>query len=130
MVGVASKKLFTTVMIAVVFFLLGALYWEHFRPVNLYDTGISDEEYIRIAGQTLEARNFMEKYPDAAASVERSGSLAVDFRVEGEDEGHLRLRIFVNPRNHRPTGKKFIDCSGKLVRSDLTGYLERENCLG
>ncbi len=60
-----SKTRFTTITVAVVFFILGfvlgTLYWEYLRPVNLYDTGISDEEYIRIASKTIEAQKFLEK---------------------------------------------------------------------
>jgi len=48
---------------------------------QFYDTGISDEEYIAIAGQTEEARAFLTRYPQAEIYVDRSGALAVDYRV-------------------------------------------------
>ncbi|RCV64875.1 hypothetical protein C5S53_06635 [Methanophagales archaeon] len=133
-----SKTVFATITVAVVFFILGfvlgTFYWEHFRPVNLYDTGISDEEYIRIASKTIETQKFLEKYPNATAYVDRSGSLAVDLRVDKYDDAgtnvnYLRLRVFINPRNNRPTGKKFIDCFGKYVENNLLEYLQTEKCL-
>jgi hypothetical protein len=133
-----SKTVFTTITVAVVFFILGfvlgTLYWEYLRPVNLYDTGISDEEYIRIASKTIEAQKFLEKYPNATAYVDGSGSLAVDFRVDKYDDAgtnvnYLRLRVFINPRNNRPTGDKFIDCFGTYVENDLLEYLQTEKCL-
>ena len=129
-----SKTLFITITVAILFFILGTLYWEYFRPVNLYDTGISDEEYIRIASKTIEAQKFLEKYPNATAYVDRSGSLAADFRVDKYDDtgtnvNYLRLRVFINPRNNRLTGEKFIDCFGKYVENDLLEYLQTEKCL-
>lgn len=128
------KTVLTAIAVAIVFFALGALYWEHFRPIGLHDTGISDEEYIRIATQTIEAQEFLEKYPDATTVVDRSGRLAVDFRVDkydnaGTNINYLRLRVFINPRNNRPTGEKFIDCSGKCVNYNLLEYLQTEKCL-
>lgn len=129
-----SKTVFATIAVAVLFFVLGTLYWEYFRPVNLYDTGISDEEYIRIASKIIEAQKFLEKYPNTTAYVDRSGSLAVDYRVDKYDDtganvNYLRLRVFINPRNNRPTGEKFIDCFGKYVENDLLEYLQTEKCL-
>ena len=133
-----SKTVFTTITVAVVFFILGfvlgTLYWEYLRPVNLYDTGISDEEYIRIASKTIEAQKFLEKQPNATAYVDGSGSLAVDFRVDKYDDAgtnvnYLRLRVFITPRNNRPTGDKFIDCFGTYVENDLLEYLQTEKCL-
>ena len=115
-------------------FVFGALYSGYLRPINLYVTGISDEEYIRIAGQTIEVQKFLKKYPSATAYVDRSGALAVDFRIDkyiglGTNGNYLRLRIFINPRNNRPMTLKFIDCSGKLIRNNLLEYLQTEKCL-
>ncbi len=129
-----ARTVLTTITVAIVFFALGALYWEHFRPIGLHDTGISDEEYIRIATQTIEAQEFLQKYPDAKTVVDRSGRLAVDFRVDNYDNAgtninYLRLRVFINPRSNRPTGEKFIDCSGDSVRDNLLRYLQTEKCL-
>jgi len=66
--------------------------------------------------------------------VDGSGSLAVDFRVDKYDDAgtnvnYLRLRVFINPRNNRPTGDKFIDCFGTYVENDLLEYLQTEKCL-
>ena len=98
------------------------------RPRTFYDTGIGDQEYIEIASQTLEAQKFLEKYPNATIYVDRSGALAVDYRVTNNIKNrHLRLRIFINWRTHQPSDK-FIDCSGTYISKNLLAYLETENC--
>ena len=93
-----------------------------YRPRTFYDTGISDEEYIEITSQTLEAQKFLEKYPNATIYVDRSGALAVDYRMHA-----LRLRIFIDWRTNQPSDK-FIDCSGTYIRKNLLEYLETEKC--
>ena len=106
------------------FYLLYHLY----RPRTFYDTGISDEEYIEIASQTLEAQKFLEKYPNATIHVDRSGALAVDYRVDSNvKNGYLRVRIFIDWRTNQPSDR-FIDCSGTYIRKNLLGYLETEKC--
>ena len=98
------------------------------RPRTFYDTGISDEEYTEIASQTLEAQKFLEKYPNATIYVDRSGALAVDYRVTNNIKNrHLRLRIFIDWRTNQPSDK-FIDCSGTYIRKNLLEYLETEKC--
>jgi hypothetical protein len=82
------------------FYLLRDLY----RPRTFYDTGISDEEYIEIMSQTLEAQKLLEKYPNATIYVDRSGALAVDYRVTNNiTNRHLRLRIFIDWRTNQPS---------------------------
>ena len=99
------------------------------RPRTFYDTGISDEEYTEIASQTLEAQKFLEKYPNATIYVDRSGALAVDYRVTNNIKNrYLRLRIFIDWRTNQPSDK-FIDCSGTYIRKNLVEYLETEKCL-
>jgi len=96
--------------------------YDLYRPRTFYDTGISDEEYIEIVSQTLEAQKFLEKYPNATIFVERSGALAVDYR-----KMYLRLRIFIDWRTNQPSDM-FIDCSGTYIRKNLLEYLETEKC--
>ena len=134
------NRLFTLVGVAVLSFLLGISYWEYLRPVDVDlrpigpDSpllGISDPEYLRIAKTTAEARAFLQKYPNAHVSVDRSGSLAVDFWVSPTGAthiDHLRLRVFINPRNHRPT-QRFVVCAGRLVQKHLLDFLRTEQCL-
>ena len=65
----------SAVVISVVLALYGVyLLYDLYRPRTFYDTGISDEEYIEITSQTLEAQKFLEKYPNATIYVERSGA--------------------------------------------------------
>ena len=137
---VSRKRLFALVSVATISFLLGISYWEHFRPIAVDlgpirpDSpllGISDPEYIRIAKATTEARAFLQKHPDAQVAVDRSGSLAVDFWVSPAGAthiDHLRLRVFIDPRRHRPM-KSFIVCAGGLVQQNLLDFLRTEQCL-
>lgn len=99
------------------------LYSEYLRPVNLYDTGISDQVYITIAKETPEAHQFLKMYPQAEPTVDRSGSLAVDFWADGNKQ---RVRIFINPRNHRP-GKIFLDSNGKVTWINTLNQLRKDN---
>jgi len=99
------------------------------RPRTFYDTGISDEEYTEIASQTLEAQKFLEKYPNATIYADRSGALAVDYRVTNNiNNKYLRLRIFIDWKTNQPSDK-FIDCSGTYIRKNILEYLESEKCL-
>jgi len=99
------------------------------RPRTFYDTGISDEEYTEIASQTLEAQKFLEKYPNATIYVDRSGALAVDYRVTNNiNNKYLRLRIFIDWKTNQPSDK-FIDCSGTYIRKNILEYVESEKCL-
>ena len=102
------------------------------RPRTFYDTGISDEEYIAITNQTMEAQKFLEKYPNATIFVDRSGALAVDYRIETALENgttaHLRLRIFIDWKTNQPSDR-FLDCSGTYIQENLVEHLETETCL-
>ena len=116
---------FSIVLVLCGFHLLHDLY----RPRTFYDTGISDEEYTEIASQTLEAQKFLEKYPIATIYVDRSGALAVDYRVTNNiNNKYLRLRIFIDWKTNQPSDK-FIDCSGTYIRKNILEYLESEKCL-
>ncbi len=98
------------------------LVYERFRSGQYYDTGVSDEEYAATASQTPEAKKFLEKYPDAEIYVDRSGALAVDYRVDGQDS-YLRLRIFIDAKTNTPV-EKFIDCNSSYFYSNFFDYIE------
>ncbi|MGQ9552324.1 MAG: hypothetical protein ACUVUE_07855 [Candidatus Bathycorpusculaceae bacterium] len=111
------------------------LLYDLYRPRTFYDTGIRDEEYIAIASQTAEAQKFLEKYPSATILVDRSGALAVDYRVDKFDKNgttlvskYLRLRIFIDWRTNQPS-ERFIDDSGTYITKNLLEYLEKGKCL-
>jgi hypothetical protein len=135
------KRLAVLVSIATLSFLLGITYWEYCRPVDIelgpigpesLLLGISDPEYIRLAKTTAEVQAFLQKYPNAQVAVDRSGSLAVDVWVSPPGAthiDHLRLRVLIDPRRHRPT-KRFIVCGGgRLVQQHLLEFLQTERCL-
>lgn len=104
-----------------------ALYtlYAHNNPGTFYDNGVADEEYIAITNQILEAQKFLEKYPNADIEVDRSGRLAVDYRVDTHlsIEGYLRLRIFIDWRTNK-TQDMFIDNSGTYITENSLEYLE------
>ncbi|MHB0924014.1 MAG: hypothetical protein ACYC3H_08635 [Bellilinea sp.] len=105
------------------------------RSQQYYDDGISDEEYIRVASETEEAKAFLERFPSAEVLVDRSGELAVDYRItqvqpattEQSWEG-VRLRVFIDPESKRAEDT-IIQCSDQsgtnFVEEDLIEYLEQ-----
>ncbi len=96
----------------------------YFNPVTFYDNGVSDEEYTAITNQTPEAKYFLGKYPNSVIQVDRSGGLAVDYRVNGHlNSEYLRLRIFIDWRNNKPEDM-FVDNSGTYIRENILEYLE------
>jgi hypothetical protein len=103
-----------------------------------YDSGISDEDYISIARAHPDAQAFLEEYPQAEAIVDRSGRLAVDFRVTTHSaisttqqwEG-IRLRIFLDPETNQPTDALF-QCNERVyednVRQNMDRYFAAQAC--
>ena len=120
-----SLAILVFVAIVVVFasYALFTLY-DYYKPRTFYDNGVSDEEYVAITNQTLEAQKFLEKYPNAVIQVDRSGSLAVDYRVNNiPTQEYLRLRIFIDWRKNKPDDM-FVDNSGTYIREHIVEYLE------
>ncbi|MFX0203982.1 MAG: hypothetical protein ACFFCW_48410 [Candidatus Hodarchaeota archaeon] len=109
---------------AAVVLLLGGLYIlnELQKPRTFYDSGISDNEYIAITNQTMEAQKFLEKYPTTTIFVDRSGRLAVDYRVDADD-GYIRLRVFINPTKNKPS-EMFLDINGTYIRKNILERLQ------
>jgi len=96
--------------------------YDYYRPRTFYDNGVADEEYITITNQIIEAQKFLEKYPNAVIRVDRSGKLAVDYRVDHYSE-YLRLRIFIDWRKNKPE-VMFVDNSGTYIKENIMEYLE------
>jgi hypothetical protein len=103
-----------------------------------YDNGTSDEEYISIAREQEDVRIFLERYPQAEMAVDRSGRLAVDFKVTTisvisttQNWEGIRLRIFLDPKTNQPTGSLF-QCNNKVIENEvhkyLGNYLETQEC--
>ena len=92
-----------------------------------------------------EVKAFLAKYPDAEATIDRSGRLAVDYsksykevtlsRAGEEYHPSLRLRIFMSQEGE-PTSMfaacRDINDGWKMVgeEEDVTGYLQTERCFG
>lgn len=109
----------------------GAVAWDE---LFAYWPGVADAALINAAKGTPEAKKLLAKYPWAEIAVDRSGKLAVDFRVdklEGNDKpgAYLRLRVFIDPATNTP-GDQFLDLSGKVIRRDILHYLDKETVFG
>ena len=97
---------------------------------QFYDNGVSDQEYISIARVHHDAQVFLEQYPLAETYVDRSGRLAVDFRVTSHPitsttqawEG-IRLRVFIDPKTKRPADT-LVQCNDSIVKENVQQYLE------
>jgi hypothetical protein len=119
----AILSLVWAIAVVTVSYALFTLY-EYYKPRTFYDNGVTDKEYIIITNQTLEAQKFLENYPNAAIQVDRSGRLAVDYRVGGHlDSEYLRLRIFIDWRKNKPEDM-FVDNSGTYIKENIVEYLE------
>jgi hypothetical protein len=101
------------------------------QPQQFYDNGVSDEEYVSIASGHDDAQAFLELYPQAETYVDRSGRLAVDFRVTTRPvtsttqqwEG-IRLRVFLDPRTNQPT-ETFVQCNERITKKNVRQYVEQ-----
>lgn len=101
------------------------------EPSQFYNNGVTDAEYVSIASNAQIAGFFLEKYPQAEILVDRSGWLAVDFRVSkhpitstAQSWQGIRLRVFIDPKTNQPT-ESFIQCDNKFVREKVKQYLEQ-----
>jgi hypothetical protein len=96
-----------------------------------HDTGVTDEQYVSIAGRTPEAELILTTYPQAEALVDRDGALAVDYRVSKHPptssaqrwEG-IRVRVFIDPGSRQPNGI-LVQCDDKIIQKDTMPYLRR-----
>ena len=120
--NLALLSLFAAIVVVSTSYALFTLYDYLNTPRTFYDNGVSDEEYIAMTNQTVEAKKFLEKYPNSTIRVDRSGALAVDYRLDAQG-GYLRLRIFIDWRTNTTT-EMFIDNSGTYNRENILEYLE------
>lgn len=124
-----SKKSFLVLsVIWITLLMVTSCAWE---SQQFYDNGVSDEEYVSIARVHHDAQAFLEKHPQAETYVDRSGRLAVDFRVTKRPvtsttqhwEG-IRLRVFIDPRTNQPT-ETFVQCNDRIIKNNVRQYLEQ-----
>ena len=104
------------------------IFTELSKPRSFYNTGVSDEEYISITNQNPLAQLFIKRYPKASAYVDRSGRLAVDYRIDREIDlntsHYLRLRVFIDPQTN-DTSETFLQCfNGSIFSIDDPGGIE------
>lgn len=70
-----------------------------------------------------EVKAFLNKYPNAEINVDRSGRLALDYRVDQESE-YLRLRVFAD--NEGKPQEMFVECfadgQSRFTHENITNY--------
>jgi hypothetical protein len=101
------------------------------EPKTYYDNGVSDEAYVSIARLYPDAQAFLELYPRAETYVDRSGSLAVDFRETrtpatdtNQEWKGIRLRVFIDPDTNRPIDA-LIQCDSGIIENNLLQHMEQ-----
>ncbi len=100
-------------------------------PLQFYDNGVTDAEYISAATKHTDAQLFLQKFPQAQTYVDRSGALAVDFRLDREPVTSttqqwkgIRLRVFLDPETRQGT-QTFVDCDGTMTEKGIRQVVER-----
>ncbi len=91
---------------------------------------ISDEELINKTKELDEVKIFLNKYPNANVIVDKSGKLAVDYRVD-DMNSYIRLRIFINPLTNG-VEDMFIECytdKSEKVRNNIIDYINTRECI-
>jgi len=84
---------------------------------------VPDRQLLAVAQLTPEAQAFSARYPDATASIDRSGRVAVDFRSPTGGSG-VRLRVFIEGPDR--AGGSFFECPGaQLTQKDVADAIRR-----
>ncbi|ACA59261.1 WD40 domain protein beta Propeller [Candidatus Desulforudis audaxviator MP104C] len=109
----------------------GAVAWDE---LFAYWPGVADAALINAAKGTPEAKKLLARYPWAQVLVDRSGKLAVDFRVDklesGDEPGpYLRLRVFIDPATNT-SADRFLDLNGRVIRTEILRHLDEETVFG
>jgi len=119
-----ATLLLLIVLVAISVF--GGLYFVQLVLPGSYkiDYPLTDEEYIGIANKTTEAQYFMRKYPDSTILVDRSGRLAVDYRVDVNDS-YTRLRVFIDHKKNEPS-EIFLDINGTYINDNILEHLYKQ----
>jgi hypothetical protein len=95
-----------------------------------YDDEVPDREYAEIAQEHPHAQAFLERYPEAETHVDRSGRLAVDFRVTRrvptdttQNWEGVRLRVFIDPDTKQPADT-FLQCDERILKDNVLRHLD------
>jgi hypothetical protein len=129
------------IVISVLAILVGILSGLYFLNVRQYipsEEELPNEDLIRKTEALEEVKIFLAKYPDALIEIDRSGRLAVDYRVSKQSkeqnlevDPYLRLRVLLNSEGE-PV-EMFVDCwngqSNSIERDNIVSYLKTETCL-
>ncbi len=130
------------IVISVLVIVAGILWGSYYYVDHLFDQPSEEElpnEILIRNTEILEEVNvFLEKYPNARVQIDRSGRLAVDYRVSTPSkennsyvDPYLRLRVLLNSEGEPE--EMFVDCyngqSSNITRDNIVNYLKAETCL-
>lgn len=112
----------------------GIVYASYYRPQYVSPEELPDDVIIDTQKDLKEVGAFLDAYPDrTTTTVDRSGRLAVEYRVDDAGTGqYLRLRVFSDTQP-RPL-EMFADCfngtNSTLYHENVLEYIESRACLG
>jgi|GEM_PF-5834411 len=95
---------------------------------------LPDQVIIDNQKNLAEVKALLDKYSnETKISVDRSGRLAVDYRVENPiTDQYLRLRVFSDSEGN-PQQEMFVDCydgsNSKIEYQNLVNYIGSETCV-
>jgi hypothetical protein len=94
---------------------------------------VSDSDYINMAKNTLMAKKFLERYPNASAEVERSEDLSVVFVAKNNETptNQVRFKILINETTNWPQGGVITYNETWTFENDteIDPYLENRTCI-
>ncbi len=111
------------IVISIAILIVGGLYYVHLvlPESGKVDYTLTDEEYVGLANKTIEAQFFLIRYPNSTILVDRSGRLAVDYRVDMNDS-YIRLRVFIDDETNE-VSEMFLDTNGTYIHENILDNL-------
>lgn len=111
------------IVISIAILIVGGLYYVHLvlPESGKVDYALTDEEYVGLANKTIEAQFFLRRHPDSTILVDRSGRLAVDYRVEMNDS-YVRLRVLIDHERNE-VSEMFLDINGTYIHENILDNL-------
>ncbi|GIU72905.1 MAG: hypothetical protein KatS3mg003_2384 [Candidatus Nitrosocaldaceae archaeon] len=91
---------------------------------------IPDKQLLNYAEELDEVKTFLNRYPNAYTIIDRSGSLAIDYRVDSNNE-YIRLRVTIDPLTNR-VDDIFVECynnKSEVVRDNIINYINTKECI-
>ena len=134
-----SKTVAVAMVITITGVLILALYLVSVRPPVPSERELPNEAVIERANRLEETKILLTRYPNVSIEVDRSGRLAVDYRItepaQANDSNvlpYLRLRILMSSDGEPQ--ELFAECwnnstNRHIEQEDVISYLRTETCL-